>query len=123
MSGRTNAREKNGALKDIRVARMYDYLTEHGAEGDGWTVIAYAPLARLSGLPWRFAGHDNAQTIVVLRHALYRLELLGLIRVKSDTHTTVTVQVRKSLDMLQVFAMLEGMPKTKQERRGLWAHN
>ena len=57
-------------------------------------LIAYAVLARLLGLQWYFAFHDNAETIVTIRKGLERLERLRLIQVKPDSHTTLLVRLR-----------------------------
>ena len=80
-------------LRDGEIARLYRKISQE-ADGGGYVLIAYAVLARLLGLQWYFAFHDNAETIVTNRKGLERLERLRLIQVKPDSHTTLLVRLR-----------------------------
>lgn len=79
-------------LRDGEVARLYRKVAQE-ADSGGYTLMTYAVFARLLGLQWYFAFHDNAETIVVIREGLERLERLRLIQVKPDSHTTLLVRL------------------------------
>lgn len=83
----------SGKLRKCVLPEIYRYC--HGCDigNHGYKRISYAGLAHAVGLPWLFADDDNARTIVVLRDALSRLARTGLLRIKTDTHTTVYVMI------------------------------
>ncbi|MDF7640044.1 hypothetical protein PT279_00280 [Bifidobacterium sp. ESL0784] len=87
---------ETGKLKDYVVRRIYEYCAEQCKHHSGYKVIAYGPMAQRVGLPWFWIGDDNAQTIVLLRNALARIQAIDCIRVKPANHTSVKVLLRRN---------------------------
>lgn len=88
--------KETGRLKCYVVQRIYDYCGMQAKQHSGYVRISYGVLAQHVGLPWIWAGSDNAHTITLLYAALRRLERYGLIRMKTDIHTMVLVLLRVS---------------------------
>lgn len=89
---RTRLIEKTtGKLRDCVLPEVYRYCESYDKGNHGYKTVPYAGLAHAIGLPWLFAGSDNARSIVLLYDALTRLARKGLVRIKTATHTTVYV--------------------------------
>ena len=80
-------------LSNADVGRIYFKLEAECAQDGHLTEVHYSALAWRVSLPWRFAWHDNAATIIALREALERLERLRLISVKPLDHNNVLIQL------------------------------
>lgn len=87
---------ETGKLKNYVVKRIYEYCAEQCKRHKGYKLIAYGAMAHHVGLPWLFAGSDNAENIVLLRDALSRIEAIDCIRVKPANHTSVYVLLRRN---------------------------
>lgn len=87
---------ETGKLKNCVVKRIYEYCAQQCKQNNGYKLIAYGPMAQRVGLPWLWAGSDNAETITLLRDALARLEAIDCIRVKPANHTSVRVLLRRN---------------------------
>lgn len=92
-----------GKLKNYAQKELYLYLAKENKAigGHGYFTASYGAMARHLGLPWQFAGSDNADTIVKLRAALTQIQRRGLICVKPGAHTTVRILLRVSPRKLQ----------------------
>ncbi|NMM98870.1 hypothetical protein [Bifidobacterium olomucense] len=85
--------KETNQLKGYAVTSLYLYIAEQfHHHGRTYKQLTYAALARHIGLPWVITG-DNARLIVMLRAALARMEAIGLVGVKPDTHDTVLVRL------------------------------
>lgn len=85
---------KRRFLSNAYVGRLYGKITQECTKDGQYSEFHYSSLAWHLDLPWYFAWHDNAQTIIRIREALERLERLRLISVKPVNHTHVLIKLQ-----------------------------
>lgn len=84
---------KDGSLKTYAVEMLYRHCAPRCSGQPGYVKLNYSDMSHLLRLPWIFADCDNAETICALRNGLARLQIAGLIKIKTAGHWAVLVRV------------------------------
>lgn len=70
------------SLDGFATKQLYLYIYRRQSGNLGYYDLTYRDMAEQLGLPWRH-GSDNAQTVLLIRAALVKLERLKFIKVKT----------------------------------------